>query len=168
MSTPVQYYLGLPRGENSPGKVVARTDAGGTVVSTDVATALTDFDTAMAAFITAVGTGGTTSATYSATTHQFTGTVTGTPPTPTDVQINAVISAANTALTALIAVKTAAAAATTAIEAVDVELRMQIDNGTATTGLRKFDVNVLLDVIEDYLNSNGVAGGAPGTDLPVN
>ena len=50
--------------------------------------------------------------------------------------------------------------------AADVELRMQIDNGTSTTGLTKDDVILALNVIRQYILSNGVPGGAVGTDLP--
>jgi hypothetical protein len=50
----------------------------------------------------------------------------------------------------------------------DVEVRMQIDNGTTTTGLTKMDAVRLLEIIEQYIEGNGVAGGLPGTDLPSN
>ena len=50
--------------------------------------------------------------------------------------------------------------------AADVEVRMQIDNGTGLTGLTKQDVMLALELIEQYLLSNGIPGGATGTDLP--
>ena len=48
----------------------------------------------------------------------------------------------------------------------DVEVRMQIDNGTGLTGLTKNDVIIQLRAIEQYILGNGVPGGAAGTDLP--
>lgn len=50
----------------------------------------------------------------------------------------------------------------------DVEVRMQIDNGTTTTKLTKMDTVRLLKVIIQYIEGNGVVGGLPGTDLPSN
>lgn len=50
----------------------------------------------------------------------------------------------------------------------DIEVRIQIDNGTATTGMTKMDAVRLLEVIREYVAGNGVAGGLPGTDLPSN
>lgn len=48
----------------------------------------------------------------------------------------------------------------------DVEVRIQIDNGTSTTGVTKEDVYLALEVIKQYMLSNGVPGGSTGTDLP--
>lgn len=53
--------------------------------------------------------------------------------------------------------------------AADVELRMQIDNGTGKTGLTKKDVIIAMEVFEKFILSNGIPdGGTPGTDLPAN
>lgn len=49
--------------------------------------------------------------------------------------------------------------------AVDVEVRMQIDNGSGPTGLTRKDVNILLDGIEDYINSGGL--NHAGASLPA-
>lgn len=49
--------------------------------------------------------------------------------------------------------------------AVDVEVRMQIDNGSALTGLTRKDVVVLLDQMKTYVLSNG--GPTAGAFLPV-
>lgn len=59
------------------------------------------------------------------------------------------------------------AAAVSQTTAVDVEIRMQIDNGTTTTKLTKEDVVIAMRTLEQYLLSNGLPGGTPGTDLPV-
>ena len=76
---------------------------GAITANADVATALTDFDTAGADAVTALGI-----ITYSAATHQFSGSfVSG--PSPTAANLNALVTALNTALTALIAVQTALA-----------------------------------------------------------
>lgn len=50
----------------------------------------------------------------------------------------------------------------------DIELRMQIDNGSSTTGLTREDVVAALRTMESYLLSNGIPGGSPGTNLPKN
>lgn len=74
--------------------------AAAATAQTGVATALTDFDTAGADAVTALGV-----ITYSSTTHQFSGTfVSG--PSPTAANLNTLITALNAALTALLAVKT--------------------------------------------------------------
>ena len=49
--------------------------------------------------------------------------------------------------------------------AVDVELRIQINNGSNATGITRKDVNLLLMKILAYINSGG-AKGIAGTDLP--
>jgi hypothetical protein len=49
--------------------------------------------------------------------------------------------------------------------AADVELRIQINNGTAATGITREDVNLLIEKIRGYLNSGGALGIA-GTDIP--
>lgn len=49
----------------------------------------------------------------------------------------------------------------------DIELRMQIDNGTTTTGLTKFDVIRALELFEQFIASNGIQSGSPGTNLPA-
>ncbi len=50
--------------------------------------------------------------------------------------------------------------------AADVEVRMQIDNGTGLTGLTKDDVVMAMEMMKQYVLSNGVPGGAVGTNLP--
>lgn len=50
----------------------------------------------------------------------------------------------------------------------DIELRMQIDNGTGLTGLTREDVVAAMRTMESYLLSNGIPGGSPGTNLPKN
>lgn len=49
--------------------------------------------------------------------------------------------------------------------ATDVEVRIQINNGTNATGITTLDVELLLNTIRDYINSNGVTGNA-GAELP--
>lgn len=50
----------------------------------------------------------------------------------------------------------------------DIELRMQINNGSNTTGLTKKDVMRAICILEQYIIGNGVAGGAgAGVDLPA-
>jgi hypothetical protein len=46
----------------------------------------------------------------------------------------------------------------------DVEVRIQMNNGTNATGITSLDVELLLRTIRDYLNSNGL--DAAGADLP--
>ena len=50
----------------------------------------------------------------------------------------------------------------------DVELRMQINYGTSTTGLKKEDVLYALEAFKQYILSNGLTSGNLGTDLPAN
>lgn len=57
--------------------------------------------------------------------------------------------------------------ATTQGTAVDVEVRLQIDNGTKKTGLLELDAEIMLRTIMNYIIGNGIAGGQKGTDLPV-
>jgi len=57
------------------------------------------------------------------------------------------------------------AGASTAGTAVDVELRIQINNGSAATGITRKDVNLLIEKLRAYINSGGAVGIA-GTDLP--
>lgn len=52
-----------------------------------------------------------------------------------------------------------------ATTSVDVELRLQIDNGTNATGLTKKDVLTLLETLEGYIISTGANGA--GTFLPA-
>lgn len=49
----------------------------------------------------------------------------------------------------------------------DVELRMQINNGSTATGITKKDVQLALEAFERYLTSNGVNGAGAGVDLPA-
>jgi hypothetical protein len=48
----------------------------------------------------------------------------------------------------------------------DIELRMQIDNGTTTTGLTKLDAIKAMEWFEAFISSNGLPSGSPGTNLP--
>ena len=50
--------------------------------------------------------------------------------------------------------------------ATDVEIRMQINNGTSATGLTRKDVNLAIDILRSYLNSGSVNGLA-GANLPA-
>lgn len=54
---------------------------------------------------------------------------------------------------------------TTAGTAADVELRIQINNGSNATGITRKDVNLLIEKIRNYINSGGALGIA-GADLP--
>ena len=49
--------------------------------------------------------------------------------------------------------------------AVDVEVNIQINNGTSATGIRNKDVILLLKVIEAYIKQGGLQGA--GTFLPA-
>jgi hypothetical protein len=55
---------------------------------------------------------------------------------------------------------------TTGGTAVDVEVRIQIDNGTSTTGITRLDVRLLLEKIIRLMNSNSLQFPPVGTDLP--
>ena len=48
------------------------------------------------------------------------------------------------------------AASTTSGSAVDVELRIQIDNGTSTTGITRKDVLLLVEVLERFISDRGL------------
>jgi len=48
---------------------------------------------------------------------------------------------------------------------VDVEVRMQINNGSTATGLTKLDVLNILCAIEKYIESNGFAND--GANIPA-
>lgn len=49
--------------------------------------------------------------------------------------------------------------------AVDVEVRLQINNGSNATGLTRKDAVIILDLIEDFIEQGGITGSL-GTDLP--
>lgn len=49
----------------------------------------------------------------------------------------------------------------------DVELRMQIDNGTTTTKLTKLEVLTKLKLFEQYIASNWPVASGQGTNLPA-
>lgn len=49
----------------------------------------------------------------------------------------------------------------------DVEVRVQVNNGTNATGITRLDVLTLLEDIKHYIMSNGIPKGEAGTDLPV-
>lgn len=49
----------------------------------------------------------------------------------------------------------------------DIELRMQTNNGSNATGLTRDDVIQAIRTMEQYFLSNGIPGGAPGTNLPA-
>ncbi len=51
--------------------------------------------------------------------------------------------------------------------AADVEVRIQIDNGTNTTGITRKDVAILLEMIERYVEQDGISGSL-GAFLPAN
>ena len=57
------------------------------------------------------------------------------------------------------------AGVTTAGTAVDVELNIQINNGTTATGIRRKEVLQILKVLEAYIQSGGIQGA--GTYLPA-
>lgn len=57
------------------------------------------------------------------------------------------------------------AATTTQGTAVDVEVRLQINNGSNATGLTRKDASILLELIADYIEQGGITGSA-GVDLP--
>lgn len=50
--------------------------------------------------------------------------------------------------------------------AADVELRIQINDGSNATGITRKDVLLLIDVLEDFIVQGGITGDA-GTDLPA-
>lgn len=54
----------------------------------------------------------------------------------------------------------------TAGTAVDVEVRMQINDGSTATGLTKKDVIVALDTLKKWVNENGL--NHAGANLPAN
>ena len=49
--------------------------------------------------------------------------------------------------------------------AVDVEVNIQINNGTNATGITSLDVKLLLKTIQDYIDSSGL--NHAGADLPA-
>ena len=57
------------------------------------------------------------------------------------------------------------AGTTSAGSTVDVEVNIQIDNGTALTGIRRQEVLQILKVIEGYIQQGGLQGA--GTFLPA-
>jgi hypothetical protein len=57
------------------------------------------------------------------------------------------------------------AGTSTAGTAVDVELRIQINNGSNATGITRKDVNLIIEKLRNYINSGGALGIA-GVDLP--
>jgi len=57
------------------------------------------------------------------------------------------------------------AGTTSAGTAVDVELNIQINNGTTATGIRRKEVLLLLKGLENYINNGGLQGA--GTYLPA-
>lgn len=59
------------------------------------------------------------------------------------------------------------AAASTQGTGADVELRMQINNGTGLTGLTKEDVILALNMFRQQILSNGIQDGTAGADLPA-
>jgi hypothetical protein len=50
--------------------------------------------------------------------------------------------------------------------AADVEVRMQINNGSSGTGLTRKDVILLLEQIEEFIEQGGITGQA-GANLPA-
>ncbi len=49
--------------------------------------------------------------------------------------------------------------------AADIELRMQIDNGTSTTGLTRKDVLIAMEILEAFIESAGLQHA--GATLPA-
>lgn len=155
MSTASNIYIGLARNggiNESISEVVHSTTSGGVP---GLAAAVTDFNTALSAYdAEAAAIVAITGDTYSATTHQFTsGGATGL----THAQVATMEAALNTFATDLLTLQTAMAAIVAAGggSAVDVELRLQVNNGTQATGLVKNDVHRLVDVLLGYVDSNG-------------
>ncbi len=62
-------------------------------------------------------------------------------------------------------VKIVTAGTTTAGTAVDVEVNIQINNGSSATGITRKDVNLALDIIKRFINSGGL--NHAGADLPA-
>jgi len=50
--------------------------------------------------------------------------------------------------------------------AVDVEVNIQINNGSNATGITRLDVNLLLRQILEYIDSGALNNGTLGADLP--
>ncbi len=61
-------------------------------------------------------------------------------------------------------VNSVVAATSTQGSAVDVEVRIQIDNGTSTTGITRKDTVLLLEIIEAFIESGG--NNHDGQNLP--
>lgn len=57
------------------------------------------------------------------------------------------------------------AGTTTAGTAVDVEVRLQINNGTSATNLTKKDAVLLLGILEDFIENGGINHN--GANLPA-
>ncbi len=50
--------------------------------------------------------------------------------------------------------------------AADVEVRIQINNGSTATGITRRDTILLLEAIQDYIEQGGITGSA-GANLPA-
>lgn len=57
------------------------------------------------------------------------------------------------------------AGTTTSGTAVDVEVRIQINDGSNATNITRKEVNILMDTIEEFINSGGL--NHAGANLPV-
>jgi hypothetical protein len=57
------------------------------------------------------------------------------------------------------------AGTSTSGSAVDVELRLQIDNGTNTTGLTRKDVMIAIEILQSFIQSGG--NNHDGQNLPA-
>lgn len=134
---------------------VSATASSDSAVTTSLAapaTALTALDTAMADLVTALGT-----ITYSNTTHQFSGTfVSG--PSPTAANLNAAVTALNTALADALAAKNAAAAVTA-------DMSLHIGSVANISSMDVF-VNCLRSIERVVRGSGLFAQGAPNPRSP--
>ena len=178
MSTITNQYIGLPLaggGITNTVEEVLHTTVTGTPVSglataiTDAATALADADliatTATTGFIALFGSG--SGGTYAYSAHQITGSA-DTVPAATTAHVNSLATIINTALTAILAAQAAVAAIALAGNGqtnTDVELRMQIDNGTAATGLTRQKAELLVEVLQRFIDQGGQ--GHQGADVPA-
>lgn len=62
-------------------------------------------------------------------------------------------------------VNSVVAGTTTSGSAVDVELRLQIDNGTNATGLTRKDALLVIEILESFIESGGINHN--GQNLPA-
>lgn len=178
------WYLGINRGQlDQPGLVVTSSSAASSTITTDavaasasavssntaVALALTKFDTAFTSTANALSTLLGANITYSATTHQFSGTM-STQAVIAVSQGAALIALLNAALTSEIAAQTSAATTATLAATVvtDVgtansDFQLEINSSKSIT---KKDAVKAMEVFEQFMLSNYIPAGSPGTNLP--